>query len=428
MTLILMGVFLILLLMGVPIAFGIAIAAMVAMIFGGNNIPVSIIAHKIVNGVNSFPLVAVPLFILAGSLAGETGVAGRLVKFARVLVGHIRGGLGHVNVLASMFFGGISGSAVADLASIGSLLIPAMREEGYSKEDAAAITASASTIGILIPPSIPMVIYGVTMGLSVGALFLAGFLPGVLVGLFLMVVVYLVARKKNLSKTERRASLREVWVAFKESFLALLLPVFLLGSIATGITTATEAGVIGVVYVLILGGLIYREFKFSKLFDIFTKAAINTAIPCFVVATTSLSAWLIAIERFPDLLYHTVSSITTNPFIILLLINFFLLIVGMFMDIIPAIILFAPILMPLATGVGISPIHFGAIMVINLGIGLVTPPVGNCLFLGCILSESKLMSLIRSVIPFLIADLLALAIVTYIPVVTTFLPALVLGK
>lgn len=425
MLLVLVGVFILLLIIGVPIAYSIGIASWIALFYEGT-FPLTIVAHKMVNGVNSFPLVAVPLFILTGALAGETGIAKRLVNLANVLVGHIRGGLGHVNVLASMFFGGISGAAVADTASIGSLLIPAMERDGYRPEDAAAITVSSSTIGILIPPSIPMVIYGVTMGVSIGSLFLAGFIPGVLVGIMQMVMVYFVSLKKNYSIREKRARLREIWKAFKEGFLSLLLPIFLLGSISFGITTATEAGVIGVLYTLFLGGVVYKEYRLVDLFKIFTKAAINTAIPCFVVATASLSAWIIAIQRVPDFLTVAITGFSSSPFMILLLINLFLLVVGMFMDLIPAIILFAPILLPIAVSVGVSPIQFGAIMVVNLGVGLVTPPVGNCLFLGCTLSNKPLPVVIKSVIPFLLMNLIILFLVTYIPFISTFLPSLLI--
>lgn len=416
-------VFIAALLIGVPLGIGMGLATVVALAINGG-FPLTVVAHRAVNAVNSFPLVAVPLFILAGALAGEGSIAPRLVRLADALFGHIRGGLGHVNVASSMFFGGISGSAVADTAAIGSLMIPAMEKQGYSRADAGAITVCASTIGILIPPSIPMVLYGVTMGTSVGALFLAGFVPGVLVGVFQMAMVYTLARRKGWPQRERRARLPELWTAFKQAFLPLLLPVFLLGAIVTGITTATEAGVIGVVYALFLGGVVYREYRLRDLYDMLVNSAVNTAIPCFVVATTSVAAWIIAIEQLPDALVSFFDALHWGPVAVLLMINVFLLLVGMFMDLVPALLLFAPILYPIAAAVGVSSLQFGAIMVVNLGIGLVTPPVGNCLYLGVVLAKANLGDMIRATLPFLFVNVVVLLLVTYVPAVSTWVPSL----
>ena len=423
MVTLLIFVFLALLFIGVPIALGIGIAAWVVILLKGT-FPATIIAHKMANGVNSFPLVAVPLYILTGLLAGETGIASRLVQLADALVGHIRGGLGHVNVVGAMFFGGVSGSAVADAAAIGSLMIPQMEKHGYSREDAAAITACSSTLGILIPPSIPMVLYGVTMGISIGALFIAGVIPGILIGCCQMGAVYALAKKKKWPQRERHASLKQVWIAFKEAFLALLLPVFILGAILSGICTATEAGVIGVLYALFLGGVVYKEYRLSQLYGILLNAAISTAIPCFVVATTSVTAWVIAIEKFPEALVAFLYALSPSPFVILFLINIFLLIVGMFMDLVPALILFAPILYPVVIKAGVTPIQFGAILTVNLGIGLVTPPVGNCLYTAAVLARADLPKMIKAVLPFLLMNFIGLMLITYIPWISTWLPSL----
>jgi len=416
-------IFLTLLFLGVPLGIGMGIATVSVLVIDGN-LPLTIVAHKMVNAVNSFPLVAVPLFILAGALAGEGSIALRLVRFADALFGHIRGGLGHVNVASSMFFGGISGSAVADTAAMGSLLIPSMEKQGYSRADAGAITVCSSTIGILIPPSIPMVLYGVTMSTSIGALFLAGLVPGVLVGCFQMALVYTLAKRKGWPQRPQRAPLSELWKAFREAILSLLLPVFLLGAIITGVTTATEAGVIGVLYALILGGVVYREYDLRGLYKILVNAAVNTAIPCFVVATTSVAAWIIAMQQFPDALVKLFSSLDVGPLAVLLLINIFLLFVGMFMDLVPALLLFAPILYPIAQTVGVSPLQFGAIMVVNLGLGLVTPPVGNCLYLGVVLAKSSLMEMTKAALPFIAVNFFVLLLVTYVPAVSTWVPSL----
>ena len=416
-------VFLVTLIIGVPIAFGMGFAA-VAAIFLDGSFPLEIVPHKMVNAVNSFPLVAVPLFILAGALAGETSIAGRLVRFADALLGHIRGGLGHVNVASSIFFGGISGSAVADTAAVGSLMIPAMEKQGYSRRDAGAITVYSSPIGILIPPSIPMVLYGVTVSSSIGALFLAGLVPGVLTGLMLMGAVYAMSRKKGWPQRAARAPMPELWKAFREAILSLLLPVFLLGAIITGLTTATEAGVIGVLYAFILGGFVYKDYPLRDFFRIFVDSAINTAIPVFVLSATSVAAWIVAVEQFPQALVGFFEAMDLGKVAVLLSINVFLLFVGMVMDLVPALILFAPILLPVAQAVGVDPIQFGVIMVMNLGVGLVTPPVGNCLYLGAVIAKVDLLVLMRASLPFLAVNLVTLLIVTYVPQISLFLPSL----
>lgn len=427
MILIVFSVFAFCLLIGVPIGIAIGSGAVAAFWLDGT-FPMAQVPHKMVNGVYSFPLVAVPLFILAGSLAGETSIAVRLVRLASAIVGHIRGGLGHVNVASSLFFGGISGSAVADTAAVGSLMIPAMEKQGYSREDAGAITVCSSTTGILIPPSIPMVLYGVTVGTSVGALFLAGLVPGILVGLLQMVMVYVLARRKGWPKNEQRASLCELWAAFKDAILSLLLPVFLLGAIVTGLTTATEAGVIGVLYALFLAGVVYREYTFRQLFWITVEAAVNTAIPLFIVATTSVIAWIVAIEQFPAQLVTFFNEIDLGPVFVLLLINLFLLVVGMFIDLVPALILFAPILLPVAVAAGMTPVQFGTMMVVNLGVGLATPPVGNCLYVGAAVAKVDVMRLAVAALPFLLVNVFVLMLVTFVPAVSTFLPSLFFGS
>lgn len=416
-------VFVLTLLIGVPIGFGIGFAALVALYLDGS-FPLAIIPQKIVAALDSFPLVAVPLFILAGALAGRTTIALRLVRFSEALVGHIRGGLGHVNVGASMFFGGISGSAVADTAAIGHLMIPQMEKQGYSRPDAGAVTICSSTIGVLIPPSIPLILYGVTVGTSIGELFLAGVVPGLLVGLLLMTAVFTMARRKRWPQRGQRAAAGELWTTFREAFLSLLLPFFLLSAIVSGIVTATEAGVIGVVYALLLGGAVYRDYTWRELYDIVVDSAINTAIPLFILATTSVVAWIVAIEQFPSTVLAFFDAMDFGRIALLLVINVFLVLVGMVLDLVPALILFAPILLPVAQAAGIDPIHFGVIMVMNLAVGLVTPPVGNCLYVGAVVANVRLTALMRATLPFLLANFTALLLVTYVPPLTLLLPGL----
>jgi C4-dicarboxylate transporter DctM subunit len=416
-------VFAVLLIIGVPVGFGMGLAALVALWLDGGY-PLLVIGHRMVNAVSSFSLVAVPLFILAGALAGETSIAQRLVRFADALVGHVRGGLGQVNVAASMFFGGISGSAVADTAALGSLLVPPMEKQGYSRADAGAVTICSSTIGVLIPPSIPMVLYGITVGESVGQLFLAGIVPGILVGLLLMVAVFTMAKRKKWPRRERRATGGALWESFKGAFLSLLLPIFLLGSIVSGLTTATEAGVIGVIYVLLLGGVVYRDQTLPEMWKILVNSAINTAVPLFILATTSVTAWIIAIERFPDTLVDFFATGGYGPWTVILLIILFLMFIGMFMDLVPALILFAPILLPVAQAAGYDPIHFGIIMIMALGIGLVTPPVGNCLYLGAVIARVGVGRLAVASLPFLAVNVFALLLVALWPALTMAVPRL----
>lgn len=416
-------VFVLLLLIGVPIGFGMGLAATIAIWLDGSY-PLLIIGHKMVNAISSFSLVAVPLFILAGALAGETSIAQRLVRFADAVVGHIRGGLGQVNVAASMFFGGISGSAVADTAALGSLMVPPMERQGYTREDAGAITICSSTIGVLIPPSIPMVLYGITVGDSVGQLFLAGIIPGLLVGLMLMAAVFTMAKRKKWPRRERRATRRELWESFKSAFLSLLLPVFLLGAIVSGLTTATEAGVIGVIYALLLGGVVYRDQTLTQMWKVLVNSAINTAVPLFILATTSVTAWIVAVERYPDTLVSFFNTVGYGPWAIILLIILFLLVVGMFMDLVPALVLFAPILLPVAEAAGYDSVHFGIIMIMTLGIGLVTPPVGNCIYLGSVIARVGVGRLSIASLPFLAVNMMALCLVAFWPWLTLALPKL----
>ncbi|MEW6228706.1 MAG: TRAP transporter large permease [Bacillota bacterium] len=424
MSSVLLAVSVPLLVLGTPIAFAIGIGSLVAL-FANGTFPGTLLAHKMANGVNSFPLVAVPLFIMAGRLCGENGIARRLVRLSSVLVGHIPGGLGLVNVLASMFFGGITGSAVADTASIGALLIPAMKEDGYDSDYAAAITACSSTIGIVIPPSIPMVIYGVTIGVSIGALFLGGIIPGVLIGLLQMAVAYAISIQRKYPRA-RRASLRELWSALEESFLALLLPLFILGAVSFGIVTPTECAAVAVIYAFVVGAFVYREYDLRQVPRLFAESAVATSIACFVVSTTAVSAWILAIEEIPTVLASSLFAMARNPVVLLLLVNFLLMLVGCFMDLVPAMILFAPLLLPVVTKVGVDPIQFGIMMTLNLGIGLVTPPVGTCLFLASSLAEVPVMRLARACVPFLIVNSLVLLLATYWQPISLLIPRLIM--
>jgi C4-dicarboxylate transporter DctM subunit len=410
-------------LINIPIAIAIALASMVAITVQGS-IPLIVVAQKMFTAVDSFPFMAVPFFILAGLLMEHGGISRRLIDFAGAIVGKTYGGLALVTVISSMFFGAISGSAAATAAAIGSIMIPAMAERGYDKNYAAAVQASAGTLGVMIPPSIPLVVYGVLTGESVGALFLAGVLPGVIVGISLMLVAWYMAKEKGYSGTEG-TGLGRIAVSFREAFFALLMPVIILGGIYSGYFTPTEASVIAVVYAVFVGFFVYKELKTEDLSRILAKAVSSTAVVMFIIATASVFGWILASERVPQLVAESMLSLSDNPVIILILINLVLLLLGTFMETTAAIIITAPVFLPVAEQIGIDPLHFGIIMVINLAVGMVTPPLGVCLFVGCGIAGITLEDITRALLPFLIIMVIDLAVITYIPAVSMMLPGFI---
>lgn len=421
---ILLGVFILLLVLGVPVSFSIGLASIAAVFYMGE-VPLSLIAQRFGNGVNSFPLLAIPFFILAGSLMNTGGIARRLIDFASCLVGFVRGGLAMVNIVASKFFGGISGSSVADSVAIGSALIPAMKKRGYDGGFAAAVTAASSTIGIIIPPSIPLIIYGVMSGQSIGQLFLAGAIPGVLVGVSLMVVTYIMAIKyPEQFPKENFPTIGGIWSSFKSAFLALFMPILVLGGILGGIVTPTEAAVIAVIYSLIIGAFVYKEIKLSDLKDILNETVTGTAAVMILVATASLFGWLVAYEQLPLLIGEWIQTVSTNPLIILLIINVVLLITGLFLDLTAALIILTPVMLPIAVSIGMDPVHFGIMMTVNLAIGLVTPPVGICLFAVCNIAKISIGKVSKAIVPLLAAMIVVLLLVTYVPEISMYLPNL----
>ena len=339
--------------------------------------------------------------------------------------GHLRGGLGHVNVLASMIFGGISGSSVADTSAIGAILIPAMREQGYDAEFSAGITAASSTIGILIPPSIPMVIYGITVGASIGALFLAGAIPGILVGLFQMCLVAFIAGRRGYP-CGQRFSLRRLLRSLVDNVVALMMPVIILGGIVGGIVTPTEAAATAVLYALVVGFFVYRELNVRDLPRILLETGLHTGVVLMIVAAASSFSWVLSVEQVPQTAATFLASLGVSKMVLLLLINILLLVVGCFLDVTPAIIVLAPILYPVALRLGVDPVQFGAIMVVNLGIGPCTPPVGNCLYVTSLVSGVPIMRLSRAALPFLAANVVTLLLVTYVPWISTALPRLLM--
>jgi C4-dicarboxylate transporter DctM subunit len=405
---------------GVPIAFVLGLTSFVALLYSGN-IPLLLMPKEMFSGTDSFPLLAVPFFIFAGNLMNTGGITKRLINFCNILLGYVRGGLALVNVVASMFFAGITGAAVADTSALGSILIPAMTEEKYDRDYSAAVTAASSTVGPIIPPSIPMVILGTVGELSIGALFLAGVIPGIMVGLSLLVVSYIISRRKNYPKG-RIKSIKEFFLGLKDAMLALLMPGIIMGGILGGIFTPTEAAVVAVVYALLVSFLVYREIRWKDLPKILIDSIVTTSIIMLVIANSAIFGWILANQQVPQAVAQVFLSVSNNKWVILLLINIFLLFVGTFMETTASLIILTPILLPLAIKIGIDPIHFGVVMVLNLVIGLITPPLGVCLFIACSIAKITLEQIAKAILPFLIAVIAVLFIVTYIPELSLWIP------
>jgi len=412
-------VFFICMVPGVPIAFCLGITAAVSLI--SLDMPLRVVAQRIFTGMDSFPLMAVPFFVLAGDLMNYGGTTIRLVRFSNALVGWIRGGLAHTNIVASMFLAGISGSAVADASAIGGILIPGMTKEGYDVEFSAAVTASASTMGPIIPPSILMVIYGVTTGVSIGALFAAGFIPGVLIGFSLMAVAYFIARKRNYPKLPMM-SLSGFFIALKKAVFALVAPVIILGGILLGVFTPTEAAAVAVAYAFFVGVFVFRELRLANIPGILVQSGITTSVLLLVIGTANVLAWVLSAEQIPQKIAEAMLGISNDPYVILLLINLFLLVVGMFMESGAAIIILAPVLAQVAQTVGLNPLHFGFVMVLNLVLGLLTPPLGVCLFVACSIARIPLTALVKAIFPFLTVEVVVLFLVSFFPPLALWIP------
>lgn len=404
---------------GMPVAFAMGVTGLIFIIAG--DVPLVLIPNRMLAGVDSFVLMAVPFFLLAGSLMNTGGITRRLVEFASALVGHLRGGLSHVAVVANMIMAGMSGSATADAAGTGAFLIPAMEKGGYPRAYAAAVVGAASTIGPIIPPSVPFVIFGAMAGVSVGRLFLGGAVPGVLMGIFLMIACYLVARRRGYG-FGIRATLNEVWRSFRRAFLALMLPVIILGGILGGIVTPTEAAVIAVIYALILGLFVYREMRLADLPKIFLEVGINTGVVMFIVSCSTAMSWILSREQAGQALTHAMLQFSSTPWVILLLVNILILILGSVLELFVIMVLMVPILIPLMKAIAVDPVHFGVFFTLNLMIGLLTPPVGMVMYVVCSISRVTMMDFVREVWPFLIALLFALGCVTYIPSLVLWLP------
>lgn len=427
MLTLLFAVFIVLLVLGLDLFSAMGLASVVYLLVaqtGSLPLPLTLIPQQLMGGVDSFPLLAVPMFLLAGELMTRGGVTTRLVNFSSVLVGHIRGGLAQVSIVTNVIMAGMSGSAVADAASTGAVLIPAMVRQGYTPAYAAAVIASAATIGPIIPPSLMFVVLGSMVSVSVGQLFAGGIIPGLIMALAMMVVVYRHAMKQNLPM-EARATLPQFWTSFRESALALGMPVVVLGTILTGLATPTEASVIAATYALVLGVIVYREIKPGQLPEIFTTVAVTSAAVMLTVAVSQLFGWITTAEGLGRIVGAWLTATTSEPWIFLLIVNALVLVLGMFMEPIPIMILLAPILFPVAKQMGIDPVHFGVVITLNLMIGSLTPPVGINVFVTAAISKAPVMAVARSAMGFIWILILVLLLITYVPKIVLWVPQMV---
>lgn len=423
-VLILIVSFVILLLMNVPIAVCIGLSTFLT-IFSLGDIPTSyIVAQRVSTGIASFPLLAIPFFIISGVLMGEGGMARRLIEFAGALMGWLRGGLSYVNVLTCMMFGSISGSATAAVSSVGGFMIPEMNKQGYLKTFNVAVTTTAATTGLLIPPSNVMIVYAVVAGnVSVAAMFMAGILPGILVGICIMMVCGIICMIRSYGRRESTSAARIAWT-FLKAIPSLLLIIIVLGGILGGIFTATEASAIAVAYAFVLTVFFYKEVKIRQIPQILLASAKTTAIVMLLIGCSQAMSWILAYENIPQSVSAALLTVSDNPIVIMLIINILLLVVGTFMDMTPAVLIFTPIFLPVVTQLGMHPVHFGIILIANLCIGLCTPPVGTCLFIGCGVGNTSIAKVLPSMIPFFLGMFVSLMAITYWPGLSLWLPRL----
>lgn len=416
--------FLVFLMIGLPVFFGMLAAPGILLWLNGQDRDLILLYRNVYNGMASFPLMAIPFFMLAGELMNRGGITMRLVEFSQAMMGHFRGGLAHVNVLSSMLFAGLSGSAVADTSALGSMLIPAMEKEGYTRKFAAAITAASSVIGPVIPPSGIMIIYAYVMGESVAALFLAGIVPGILVGVGLMVMVKLQADKHDFPASRSKASWGERGQASLKAFFPLMTPVIILGGILAGVFTPTEAAAVAVGYAIIVGMFILNTLKVSDLPDVFMRAAMTSATVLLLVGAAMAFKTVVSLSHTPEILAEFILGLSENPLILLFLINLLLFVVGMFLDAGPAIIILGPILGPIFVDLGVDPIHFAIIMSVNLTVGLATPPMGLVLFVASSVSGERVETISKAILPFLAVEIFVIFLITFVPEISMTVPRL----
>lgn len=412
------------LLLGVPIAFSILMTIVVLVTTSGIS-SYAIVPTYLYSGVNSFSLMAIPFFTLCGELMNAGNLSQGIVDFCRCLLGHIKAGLGYAAILACMLFACLSGAAVITVSAIGGIMLPLLIQEGYDSSDSTAVVCAGSITGPIIPPSIPMVVYGVISGVSVTKMFVAGVIPGLLMGFLCMFTWWLMNRNKNYP-VQPKATPRQLAAATKKAFPALMMPIIMMGGILSGIFTPTEAGVVACVYAYLVSKFLYKKMSFADLKKAVLAAAKSSAVVMFVVASTQALGMVITVARIPQMIAEAINSVSSNPYVIMCLIDVFILGVGLFMDVVPALTIVAPIFLPIATGVGMDPIVFGMTMIFGLVIGLITPPVGNVLYIGCGISKIPLLSLLKRIYPMVIVYIVILFLITFCPGLITFLPNLVM--
>ena len=415
-------IFLLFLMIGLPVFFGLLAAPGLLLWLNGQPRDLALLYRNVYNGMDSFPLMAIPFFMLAGVLMNRGGITARLIEFSQAIMGHFRGGLAHVNILSSMLFAGLSGSAVADTSAIGSMLIPAMVKNGYTRKFSAAITAASSVIGPIIPPSGIMIIYSYVMGESVAALFLAGIIPGILVGLGLMLMTWVMAQRYDFPVATKRSTWSERGNASIKAFFPLLTPVIILGGILGGIFTPTEASAVAVAYALIVSLFILKSMTVRDLPKVLTEAAMISSVVLLLVGAAMAFKTVVSLSHAPEILAAWILSLSDNPLILLFLINLLLFVVGMFLDAGPAIIILAPILGPIFINLGVHPVHFAIIMSVNLTVGLATPPMGLVLFVASSVSGERIESISKAILPFLAVEVVVIFMITYIPAVSLAIP------
>ncbi|MFO7730953.1 MAG: TRAP transporter large permease [Spirochaetia bacterium] len=413
----------ILLVLGVPIAYSLGLSSFLYFVVHHPEL-ISVIPQRFYAGMDAYLMIALPLFIAMGCLMNESGITRRLINFSLLFVGRCRGGLGLVNIVASMIFGGISGSSVSDTASVGAVLIPEMEEKGYSKEYSSGITVASSTMGMIIPPSIPVVIYALVAEASVGKLFLGTAIPGIMIGLLMIIITLIISHVKKHPKEEVNLSKKEIFITVQRSILAVIMPLFIIGAVVFGITTATESAAIGVLYALIIGTAVFRTVGLKSILRLMRKAILTSATVMIIIALSKIYIWILALEHVPQTVAAFITGLDVPVFLIIIFVDLIILFIGTFIDVSPAILLLTPVFLPAMQSLGVDAIQFGAILISGLALGLVTPPVGMCLNVASAISGLGIGKIFKGALPFLLANIITLILISFVKPFTLWLPEL----